>query len=390
MSYSSQVTLEDFISSNNGIGFFIHTFILYTFLIYICIKLIAHFYRIFRKNNDFIPLLVIVSGLLVGLGVNVIHIFFYVFTVDPTLLVFILFVNSLYFIFIIRDLNLILQLGNYHYILDNFREMYLVIDVNGDVVDASDELKLKFALLQKENLTYQIAKKIIEKDSIVYTHSEELNTTFNEQKVYLHMKEIKINLPLYNQSGRLFLFYNETKNIKLMNDMNYLMNHDIMTNLYNRNYFESIKETIDNSIVKYTVILFDLDGLKLFNDYLGHKAGDNLLKRFSSILSKVSKFKKKIIPIRLGGDEFLLIIEDASSRDENMIIEKVKGLAQNDKLEKNIGFSYGLASRSKPTDKITVILKKADVKLYQMKSERHHIKSKLKDHLEKIRIDDTK
>jgi diguanylate cyclase (GGDEF)-like protein len=383
IAYSNQITLQDFMNANNDIGFFIHTFILYAFLIYICAKLLTHFYRIYKKNNDFIPLLVVVMSLLLGLGVNIIHVFFYVFTVDPTLVIFLVFVNSLYFIFIIRDLNLILQLNNYDYILDNFREMYLVVDINGIIVDASDELKSKFESLQKNYFTYEKAIKIIEKDSVIYTRSEELNQTFNDKKIYLHKKEVKINVPLYNHFGKLILFYDETKNIKLMNDKNYLMYHDDMTRLFNRNYFESIKETIDKSESKYTLMLFDLDGLKLFNDYHGHKEGDDLLILFSNILIKITKIREKVIPIRLGGDEFLLIIEDSSPEDEIMIIDEIKKMAYHEEFEKSIGFSYGIDKRLNSTESITNVLKRADKNLYKMKNDRRAFRNNLEEQLKK-------
>ncbi len=83
----------------------------------------------------------------------------------------------------------------------------------------------------------------------------------------------------------------------------FLAERDTLTSLYNRNYFESyVKEHLDDS---YSLIIFDLDGLKLINDTFGHLEGDKVIKFSASIIKKM--FDVDSVIARIGGDEFAVI-----------------------------------------------------------------------------------
>jgi diguanylate cyclase (GGDEF)-like protein len=64
------------------------------------------------------------------------------------------------------------------------------------------------------------------------------------------------------------------------------------------------------------VIYFDMNALKVINDYFGHKAGDEKLIIFANHLISVTKRFHDIDTIRLGGDEFLMVFKNV---DEQMI-----------------------------------------------------------------------
>ena len=185
------------------------------------------------------------------------------------------------------------------------------------------------------------------------------------------MKEEKINLPLFKYSGKLYLFYDETEHQQLMHELNYVLYHDLMTQLYNRNYFEDYKKKLDKKDHIYCVIIFDLDGLKRTNDHFGHKAGDDLLKCFSNSLKELANHHEKSTPIRLGGDEFVLIVEKSSDCDaEKIIFELNKNILKRNQ-GKTIGYSYGIATKTNGHEKVSVVLKKADETLYEMKKQRY-------------------
>lgn len=379
---SNDVTLIDFNIAKSGILFFIHTFTCYAILLVIGVKLISSFYRNMKAQKDYLPFIVLLFCLFTGLGINMIHIFVYTFTLDPTYILFVLFNTSLYFIFYIRDLKVILALNNNRFILDNFREMYLIVDINGNVVDASDEFCRIFSLSFEVPVPYQEVNDVMCQKAIIYKETKELSNQFDPSKIYLHMKERRINLPFFRYSGRFFLFYDETQNQELLYRTNYIMTHDIMTNLYNRNYYESIVETLDRSNLSYGIIIFDLDGLKLHNDYLGHKDGDNLLITFANALLQISKtWSSK--PIRFGGDEFLLVFEETTINELKQIITELHKMVFHKDVLKNISFSYGMCIKNDEYDSISKVLKKADEQLYQMKENRRLEKQALINYLEK-------
>ena len=92
---------------------------------------------------------------------------------------------------------------------------------------------------------------------------------------------------------------------------------DILTGLYNRNKFldDIAKLTAQAQFngTKLGLLLIDIDNMKIINDYNGHTAGDEVLKKSAEILKR---FSKNIIKAyRFGGDEFLLAIKNCSSMD---------------------------------------------------------------------------
>ncbi len=369
LSYDQNVTLRMFNDADVGFGFFIHTIISYILLAYVFFKLSRYFLNQFRNSRDFVPLLLISLCFISGLAVNLIHLFVYEFNIDPTLIIFVMFMGSLSIISIIRDLNLISQLNNNQFILDHYREMYLIVDINGMVVNASDELKTKFDLGDLSNISFDEITQMMHQKAIIYSDSIKVDQTFQKDKIYLHMKEERINLPLFKYSGKLFLYYDETEHQHLLNKLNDVYYHDLMTDLYNRNFFEDYKEILNNSKEPYGVIIFDLDGLKRTNDSHGHEAGDQLLICFANSLKEVAKTLQKATAIRLGGDEFLLIVENQIMFDKNKIIEDINTFIKEQNNNHCMGYSYG-AHLNADEQTIAKVLRLADDALYEMKKQR--------------------
>lgn len=111
---------------------------------------------------------------------------------------------------------------------------------------------------------------------------------------------------------------------------------DMLTGICNRQgFYNRLSNLLDyNPNDSNTVTLFyiDLDNFKYYNDSFGHKIGDQVLIWFAEILNSVTP--KHNSPIRYGGDEFLLLLQDYSN-------EEILSVANNiyNSLEKYIGFS---------------------------------------------------
>ena len=90
--------------------------------------------------------------------------------------------------------------------------------------------------------------------------------------------------------------------------LRYLSTHDVLTGLYNRNFFEAEMERLQNSRIEPTnLMMVDVNGMKSTNDTFGHAAGDELLRRTAQVL-KLS-FRKEDIIARIGGDEFVVLFQ---------------------------------------------------------------------------------
>jgi len=372
---SENITESMFRNASIGIIYYIHTFLSYALLLYSIIMITIKLYKQMKTQKDYFPFFLFIMSIIIGVTVNLIHVFIYTFVLDPTYLAFVLLTAIIYFVIYIRDVRLILKIDNNQFILSNLREMYLVVNHVGKAVDASKSLLDRFHIKLDDGIPIEDFMTLIREKAVIYSSAKNLENSYDESKYYIHMQKKDINMPFYKFSGHLILFYDETKVQKYIHDMDYVMNHDLMTDIYNRNYLEKIRNNYEK-IDDYSVIIFDLDGLKLMNDYLGHHAGDKLLIYFANILKKIAKENKHIVPIRLGGDEFLLILKDNNKAEIEQIIKQIADEAYNEDTLKNIGFSYGIAT-NKEDKSFEKVLSTADINLYKMKTTREEAKAEL-------------
>ena len=103
-------------------------------------------------------------------------------------------------------------------------------------------------------------------------------------------------------------------NIRLRETLRHQVVHDALTGLFNRRYLE---ETLEREIYRSRrkggslgLIMLDLDCFKPFNDAHGHEAGDNLLRTLGKFLAE--RVRREDVACRYGGDEFVLILTEAS------------------------------------------------------------------------------
>jgi diguanylate cyclase (GGDEF)-like protein len=120
--------------------------------------------------------------------------------------------------------------------------------------------------------------------------------------------------------------------------------HDQLTGLYNRTKFEEmIEDYRDRKDMDYCLIIFDLDGLKITNDTYGHGMGDKLIKAFSdNVAASFEKYYNSTV-MRIGGDEFVVMIDDVPDSEIKSRMEELHNL--NVKSSEELGIpvraSYG-------------------------------------------------
>ncbi len=154
--------------------------------------------------------------------------------------------------------------------------------------------------------------------------------------------------------------------------LRYLSTHDALTGLYNRAYFETeLDRLMRGRYFPVTVIMVDVDGLKLVNDSKGHPAGDELLLHVADILR--SAFRAEDIIARIGGDEFCILLPRANEEVTKMVIDRVKEnlvLFNDVNPESPIGLSMGSATAF-TAGGLNASMIKADQVMYKVKSAKH-------------------
>ncbi len=148
-----------------------------------------------------------------------------------------------------------------------------------------------------------------------------------------------------------------------------LSNHDALSGLYNRGYFERELQRLESkNITDVGIIVFDVDGLKIFNDSLGHSKGDELLVAATNILK--SSFNDDAVLCRIGGDEFAVIIHSNSTDTFNdvirMIDNKIVQYNSNNPIMP-LSLSSGYAINRKETLDMEDLFKLADDRMYRQK-----------------------
>jgi diguanylate cyclase (GGDEF)-like protein/PAS domain S-box-containing protein len=147
----------------------------------------------------------------------------------------------------------------------------------------------------------------------------------------------------------------------------YLSFHDQLTGLYNRRFFEEELLRLDNARnLPLTIVMGDVNGLKLVNDSFGHAVGDELLIKVSQALRKASRVDDIIA--RHGGDEFILILPKTDAEETQRIIKRFKyylSLEQSSTMD--ISVSFGAQTKHFIDESIQLIIKKTEDDMYQHK-----------------------
>lgn len=151
---------------------------------------------------------------------------------------------------------------------------------------------------------------------------------------------------------------------------------DRLTGLANRHYFDQklIEEAqhADQTGGKLNVLIFDLDNFKHFNDTYGHIAGDKLLALFADIIKQ--NIRETDIPVRYGGEEFLLLIRDLDVVIAKSVGDRIRWQLEKQKIYLNnpaekrlVTVSCGVAQYPSDSGNVKEVVELADRALYHAK-----------------------
>ena len=170
-----------------------------------------------------------------------------------------------------------------------------------------------------------------------------------------------------NTKGAVVIIRDVTSERNIQKQAEYLSFHDHLTDLYNRRFFEEELLRLDTlRNLPLSVIMIDVNGLKLTNDAFGHETGDLLLKKVAGIMKK--ECRNDDIVARLGGDEFSVILPKTDAVQAKLIMDRITGSADKENLKSIvISVAAGYATKTSPDQNIDEIIKIAENNMYSDK-----------------------
>lgn len=147
----------------------------------------------------------------------------------------------------------------------------------------------------------------------------------------------------------------------------YLSYHDNLTGLYNRRYYEDSLYRIDKAVnLPISIIIGDLNGLKLVNDAFGRRVGDELLKRAAEAITE--SCRPDDVAARWGGDEFIILLPKTDLLQAQAIVKKAKVICSNLNVNSiSVDISFGWSAKTSAEQDIHVEIKNAEDYMYNNK-----------------------
>lgn len=192
--------------------------------------------------------------------------------------------------------------------------------------------------------------------------------THNGKHFNVIMKIAKIIADDGQYLGRAITLTNITEETELQGRINFLTFHDSMTGLYNRNYLDEEIERLNTSRqLPISIIMADLNGLKIVNDLMGHAEGDEIIRMSADVLRNATRAED--IVARVGGDEFLIFLPNTDAEGAESIAQRIQAACgrRNTKLGK-LSMAVGHYTKYDPFEHIRLCITKADEDMYAKKS----------------------
>lgn len=200
--------------------------------------------------------------------------------------------------------------------------------------------------------------------------NEEIVTYPDGREVYLET----LKTPYYDDNGKILGLIGISRDItdrkKSEAEIVYLSQHDVLTGLHNRSYYEKERKRLDHpDYLPLSLIIGDINGLKLINDAFGHGEGDKLLISIAKILELCAR--EKDVLVRTGGDEFVMLLPKTTYSETGSLVQKIKNACdQGYQLDNEViitSISLGYDTKTSEHESLEKVFKLAEESMYRKK-----------------------
>ena len=167
--------------------------------------------------------------------------------------------------------------------------------------------------------------------------------------------------------GAVAAFHDVTQERHRHENITYLSYHDALTGLYNRRFFEEeLRRLNTRRNLPITLVMADVNALKLTNDAFGHTTGDRLLRAAADAIK--SGCREDDIIARIGGDEFIILLPRTSSEEAATVVSRIKELCDAARVDSvALSISFGWDTKALASDDIQEVFKRAEDRMYRQK-----------------------
>lgn len=154
--------------------------------------------------------------------------------------------------------------------------------------------------------------------------------------------------------------------------LTHLINHDTLTGLYSRFFFDEKLRQLEEENYPLSIIYGDMDGLKLVNDNLGHATGDTLLKAATAMILQGTRGSD--IVARTGGDEFTILLLNCPENAAQRVLDRIQAVMDIHNSTPDVMpvfISFGMVSANEKSTSINKLVSQADQNMMGMKLKNH-------------------
>lgn len=222
---------------------------------------------------------------------------------------------------------------------------------------------LKFPLLMEKGISDRLEICMRNKKNATC----EINYTSKWGKTVWLRLHIKPQIDDGEVKGARIIVDDITESKLFQEKIEYISYHDKLTGVYNRRFFEEKLKKVDNkSNLPLSLVLLDVNGLKLVNDAFGHLKGDELLVKVTEAIKKECRYNDVVA--RIGGDEFVVILPKTNSEQVKIMVKRLNEHIESEEVcSINISVSLGWDTKNQMGEKILDIFKRAEEYMYRRK-----------------------
>jgi len=207
----------------------------------------------------------------------------------------------------------------------------------------------------------------VNEDADFFSGKNDFSIGNNGSRAFFNTRQTDIKSNKGSILGKIIVLRDITEIRKKEESIKYLSFYDKLTGTYNRAFFDIELQRLNSKRqMPLSMVLGDLNGLKLVNDTFGHIYGDKLIKKIADILKAC--FRKEDIIARWGGDEFIILLPKTSYETTTQIVERVhEKCREYSTSTMHISISTGIITLKEPSEDTDKLIIEAEDRMYNHK-----------------------